>query len=52
MRKSTKEGKRKKRQKALKLISKGHTYSDVARGRKLLKQANYVPYGSHTKSNY
>lgn len=52
MRKETKEGKRRKRQKALKLISKGPTYADVSRGRALLKEANHIPYGTYTKSNY
>lgn len=52
MRKETKLGKKKKRQKALKLIQKGLTYKDISRGRALLREANKVSYGRFTKSNY
>jgi hypothetical protein len=51
MRKQTKLGKKKKREKALKLIQNGSPL-DALKGRKLLKQVNRVPWGNFTKSNY
>jgi hypothetical protein len=51
MRKETKQGKKKKREKAYKLLQ-SNSPLDRLKGKKFLKQANKKQIGKHSKSNY